>query len=113
MRFFVGLIFSRDPDVVKLDVSFDSLFELFTPFFFVHIGMGIDPTSLWTAGTWGVALLGVAMVSKFLGTVIPAMSVISDLKTVTVLGMSMVPRAEIALVVMQKGRRLRYLGSSK
>ena len=101
--FFVGLVFSRDPDVVKMDVSFDSLFALFTPFFFVHVGMGIDPSALWTAGSWGGVLLGVAMASKFLGTVAPVMGIIPNFRIATVLGVSMMPRAEIALVVMQKG----------
>ena len=101
--FFAGLVFSRDPDVVKMDVSFDSMFALFTPFFFVHVGMGIDPSALWTAGTWGAVLLGVAMVSKLIGTMLPAMAITLTFKAVTVLGISMMPRAEIALVVMQTG----------
>ena len=101
--FFVGLVFSRDPEVVRMDVSFDSLFALVTPFFFIHVGMGLDPLALWTAGLWGGVLLGVAMVAKFLGTVAPAMIVIPNFRIATVLGVSMMPRAEIALVVMQKG----------
>ncbi|ETW98258.1 MAG: hypothetical protein ETSY1_19555 [Candidatus Entotheonella factor] len=101
--FFVGLVFSRDPDVVKMDVSFDSLFALFTPFFFVQVGTAIDPSALWTAGLWGGVLLGAAMASKFLGTAVPARCVLPNWKIATVLGISMMPRAEIALVVMQKG----------
>ena len=101
--FFVGLVLSRDPDVVKMDVSFDSLFALFTPFFFVHVGTNIDPSALWTSGLWGGVLLGVAMASKVLGTAASARCVLPNFRTATVLGISMMPRAEIALVVMQKG----------
>ncbi|MEQ9552776.1 MAG: cation:proton antiporter [Coleofasciculus sp. G3-WIS-01] len=37
--FFAGLVFSRDPDAVKFDASFESLYALFTPFFFIGIGL--------------------------------------------------------------------------
>jgi Kef-type K+ transport system membrane component KefB len=38
---FAGVVFSGDPDVVKLDVLFDPLFVLFTPFFILQIGMSL------------------------------------------------------------------------
>ncbi|WP_251961125.1 cation:proton antiporter [Salinibacter ruber] len=40
--FFAGLIFSRDPLSVKIDASFDSLSDLFIPFFFLHVGFALD-----------------------------------------------------------------------
>lgn len=102
--FFVGVVYSRDPEVVKLDVSFDSLFALFTPFFFIHIGLTLDPTVLFSAGVVGGILMGVAAVAKFVGAAVPALLVSPDPRVATVLGISMIPRAEIALIVMQKGR---------
>jgi Kef-type K+ transport system membrane component KefB len=36
--FFAGLVFSRDPDSVKLDGLFDTFYEIFVPFFFIGIG---------------------------------------------------------------------------
>ena len=44
--FFAGLLFSRDSEAVKMDASFGALYELFTPFFFIGIGLNIDPRSL-------------------------------------------------------------------
>lgn len=46
--FFAGLVFSRDPEAVKIDASFDILYDLFVPFFFISIGLAIDLTTLGT-----------------------------------------------------------------
>ena len=35
--FFAGLIFSRDPETVKLDTPFGTLYGFFTPFFFLLV----------------------------------------------------------------------------
>ena len=32
---FAGLVFSRDPEAVKMDACFSPLYELFAPFFFI------------------------------------------------------------------------------
>ena len=102
--FFVGVVYSRDPEVVKMDVSFDALFALFTPFFFIHIGLTLDPTVLSSAGgVVGLILLGVAATAKFIGTALPALLISPDPRVATLLGVSMIPRAEISLVVMKQG----------
>ena len=44
--FFAGLVFSRDPESVKVDASFTPLYDLFTPFFFIGVGLAIDPAHL-------------------------------------------------------------------
>ena len=44
--FFAGLVFSRDPETVRLDTPFGTLYDLFTPFFFIGIGLNIDPETL-------------------------------------------------------------------
>ena len=35
LAFFAGLAFSRDPEAVRADASFQPLFEFFLPFFFI------------------------------------------------------------------------------
>jgi Kef-type K+ transport system membrane component KefB len=47
--FFAGLVFGRDPQGVHLEASFSSIYDLFTPFFFVGIDLHIDPATLTTA----------------------------------------------------------------
>jgi Kef-type K+ transport system membrane component KefB len=103
--FFAGLAFSRDPRAVKLDASFDVLSDFFTPFFFVSIGLGMDPDALAGALSLGGALLVVAAAGKLLGAGGGAFFALGG-RSAGLIGVSMIPRAEIAMVVMQQGRHL-------
>lgn len=40
---FAGLAFSRDPVAVHTDARFSDFYEFLTPFFFIHVGMQMDP----------------------------------------------------------------------
>jgi len=100
--FFAGLIFSRDPKAVKMDTSFGAIYPLFAAFFFIGIGLRVAPTALGDA--WGPALvlLAVAVAGKMLGTLLPALAFTSGTGAL-LLGLSLVPRAEIMLIIMQRG----------
>ncbi len=100
--FFAGLVFSRDPEAVKVDTPFGLLYEFFTPFFFIGIGLNIDPGSLASGLGIGGVLLGVAVLGKVVGTAGPAIVPIGWTGAL-LLSVSMVPRAEIAMVIMQRG----------
>jgi Kef-type K+ transport system membrane component KefB len=103
--FFAGLVFSRDPEAVNMDASFLALYDLFTPFFFIGIGFNIDPHININAIGLGAILFLAAILGKVIGTGMPAL--ISTGWTATVLlSVSMVPRAEIAMVIMQRGLKL-------
>ena len=101
--FFAGLLFSRDPRSVKLDASFDTFYELFVPFFFIGIGLKIDLAALSTAFDLGMLLLIVAVLGKFIGVAVPILLMRSGWESAVLLGISMAPRAEIAMIVMQHG----------
>lgn len=103
--FFAGLVFSRDPKAVKLDASFGALYDLFTPFFFIGIGLKIEPSSLNSAVGLGVVLTVVAIIGKLIGNGLPSL-IITGWTSALLLSVSMVPRAEIAMIVMQRGRDL-------
>lgn len=103
--FFAGLVFSRDPKAVRLDSSFGSLYDFFVPFFFIGIGLDINPESLASAFKFGFVLFLVAVLGKLIGNGLFSMAV-TDTKASVLLSLSMVPRAEIAMVVMQKGSEL-------
>ncbi|MDB9541219.1 cation:proton antiporter [Anabaenopsis tanganyikae CS-531] len=103
--FFAGLVFSRDPEAVKLDTSFSTLYEFFVPFFFIGIGLQIEPNALITAFGLGGALLIVAVLGKIIGATVPAVFM-SGWVGATLLGVSLVPRAEITLIIMQRGLSL-------
>ncbi|MHA1538044.1 MAG: cation:proton antiporter, partial [Alphaproteobacteria bacterium] len=102
---FAGLIFSRDPAAIKVDASFSSIFDLFTPFFFVWIGLSLDivsiPAGLGIAG----AIFAVAVFGKIAGTMLPALPFLG-VSGALVLGVSLIPRAEIAMVIVAEGRKL-------
>ncbi|MDT8387722.1 MAG: cation:proton antiporter [Thiogranum sp.] len=96
--FFAGLAFSRDPEAVKQEGSFLPLYDFFSPFFFIAIGYRVDPASLAAAGDAALVLFTVAVVGKVLAG-LPVWH-FRDFPAAAVLGLSLVPRAEIALVIM-------------
>lgn len=100
--FFAGLVFSRDPDHVKIDASFESIYELFSPFFFIGIGLNINPQAAVYALEFGLVLFIVAVLGKVLGHGAPAWWALGGSGAV-LLGFSMVPRAEIAMIIMEQG----------
>ncbi len=99
------MIFSRDPEAVKLETSFLPLHALFAPFFFIAIGLRIDPASLASALGLGGALLVVAILGKIIGAGCPALMT-TGVSGAALIGISMVPRAEIAMVIAQQGNDL-------
>jgi Kef-type K+ transport system membrane component KefB len=103
--FFAGLVFSRDPEAVKMEASFQSIHDLFVPFFFIGIGLAVEPGSLAVGLALGLALLAAAVGGKLAGVAGPAL-LWMNWRGAALLGISMVPRAEIAMIVMQRGRRL-------
>jgi len=102
---FAGLVFSRDPEAVKTESSFTDLYAFFTPFFFINIGIHVDPVHLADGVGIGLVLLVAAVAGKFLGAGVPAL-LTTGVAGAALLGVSMIPRAEIALVVLHRGRQL-------
>ena len=96
---FAGLAFSRDPDAVRTDGRFSYIYDLLTPFFFIHIGMQTDVGALLSTLDIGLVLFIAAAGVKLVSTALPALLSMNRSHAL-MLGLSMVPRAEIALVVM-------------
>ncbi|MCF8105352.1 MAG: cation:proton antiporter [Desulfohalobiaceae bacterium] len=103
--FFAGLTFSSDPETVKMAPSFSAVYDFFTPFFFIGVGLSIDPVALLNHLDTGLILLAAAVVGKFLGTAGPVLPIYGGVSAL-LLGISMLPRAEIALIIMQRGSDL-------
>ena len=100
-----GLAFSRDPERVRLDAGFDVVSRLFVPFFFVGIGLDVAVDALPGALPVGALLLAAAVVGKIAGTALPLACGVGGAGALLI-GVSMVPRAEIAMIVMDRGRAL-------
>jgi Kef-type K+ transport system membrane component KefB len=103
--FFAGLVFSRDPDAVKLDASFDTFYETFVPFFFIGIGLNVDLEMIPMALDMGIILLIAAVIGKLIGVGVPVFFM-GGWPSAVLLGVSMMPRAEISMIVMQHGLQL-------
>lgn len=106
--FFAGLAYSRDPVAVQDERDFEVVHDLFVPFFFVNVGLQITPTAFGGAIVPGLVLLVAAVVGKVLGNVVPALWVASA-STGGLLAVSMIPRAEIALLVSQQAAKLGHI----
>lgn len=96
---FAGLAFSRDPQAVHSDAKFAYFYEFFTPFFFIQIGMQINPDTFFTSFNLGALLLVAAVLGKVIGVTGPAFMIMKK-KDAMLLGISMIPRAEITLVII-------------
>jgi Kef-type K+ transport system membrane component KefB len=99
--FLAGLAFSRDTAAAKERVVFNGLYVVFTPFFFIGLGLNIDLAAFSSALWPGLILLLAAIAGKILGTSLPAYRRLGGYGALLI-GVSMIPRAEIAMVIMQK-----------
>jgi Kef-type K+ transport system membrane component KefB len=102
---FAGLAFSRDPQAVHTDAKFAYFYEFLTPFFFINIGMQINPEAVAPSLGLAAILFVPAVLAKFIGVAGPALRIVKRPDAV-LLGLSMIPRAEIAMVVVYQCRQL-------
>lgn len=103
--FFAGVLYSRDPEHVRIEASFDTLYAFFTPFFFVGIGLVVDFSAIGPVLITGLVLAAAGILGKVLGNGLPALT-IDNRQTALLLGFSMIPRAEIAMIIVQRGLQL-------
>lgn len=103
--FFAGLIYSRDPEALRMETSFNTLYDFFVPFFFIGIGLSMEVSTIGTGLIIGLILLIAAVGGKILA-VASASRIFRGKRASLLLGLSMVPRAEIAVIIMEKGLSL-------
>jgi Kef-type K+ transport system membrane component KefB len=102
---FAGLVFSRDPRAVREEASFTPLYALFTPFFFIDVGYALDVGVAGQSLPLGLLLFLPAVLGKFFGAGGPVIRSFGT-EAGILLGVSMIPRAEIALLVARTGNEL-------
>jgi len=102
---FAGLLLSRHREDYGFQPFYRSLYLLFMPFFFIHIGFQINPHIIMGSLATGVALTFVALISKVVGTGCVT-RLFTNTYGVLLIGASMVPRAEVAMIVVQRGKDL-------
>ncbi|MFK7963604.1 MAG: cation:proton antiporter [Burkholderiaceae bacterium] len=99
---FAGLAFSRDPAERRIDVAFGYFLALFEPFFFVSIGLSVALSNVGPVLVLAASLLIVLVMGKLIGAGVPA-AMMFGRRTGLLIGASMVPRAEIFLIVVLHG----------
>jgi Kef-type K+ transport system membrane component KefB len=99
-----GLALARTPRRDEVDDVLAPLFDFFSPFFFIGIGLQIELASVGVALGLSAVLFLVAMATKIAGTAAALAGRLGWPGALTI-GLSMTPRAEIALVIMEQGRR--------
>lgn len=100
--FLIGVLLSSNPSKVKLDASFEALYALFVPFFFINIGMNVELSALLTIENSLLLLIGAAFIGKFIGAGLGAW-VSLGFSYSAIIGLSMIPRAEVFLIIMKRG----------
>lgn len=102
---FAGLIFGHDPEAVKTEKSFIDIYAFLTPFFFINIGLNVISDYVIAGAGIGLILLFAAIIGKLIGAGMPALF-IGGVTGAILIGVSMVPRAEIAMIVVHQARKL-------
>lgn len=100
--FLIGVLLSSNPSKIKFDASFEALHALFVPFFFINIGMNVEVSAFLTIESSLLLLVAAAFIGKFLGAGLGTWVSIG-VSYSTVIGLSMIPRAEIFLIIMKRG----------
>lgn len=105
--FFAGVAMSHDTKAVRMEPSFKTFEEFFGPFFFINIGFLIS-LNIFSQEFIITSLILVltAFLGKYLGTFVPAFRSNINFYTASLLSLSMIPRADISLVVMERGKTL-------
>jgi Kef-type K+ transport system membrane component KefB len=99
--FFAGLVFCERRERIADQTPFLALHDLFVPFFFFSIGLKVNPEALGGAWLLGLVLLATAVLGKLLGTGLPSAPMVG-LSSAATLGVSLVPRAEITMIITQR-----------
>lgn len=103
--FLVGLALARSPHHREIERSFATLtYAFFVPLFFVSIGLEADLRAV-GGKSWlfGLALVGVAIVSKILGSGLGALWGGLSRGEAVRLGIGMISRGEVGLIVASVG----------
>jgi len=106
-RFFLplGITLRADEDFAKtIEQQMQPIISLFTPIFFVVVGLSIDLKAIdWSSSqVWIFSF--VLLVAAIVGKLIGSFFIKENLASKIMIGMSMVPRGEVGLIFAELGR---------
>ncbi len=109
--YFAGVMFSMTPHRHKVSHDINKIATLlFTPVFFVSIGMGVDLKAATSALGLGTLFIVLAVLGKLIGCGVGAKVSGFNLKQSIQIGVGMIPRAEVAIIISTLGVKLEVIG---
>jgi Kef-type K+ transport system membrane component KefB len=108
--FFAGLLMAELEDR-HLEDMFDSIYEFLVPFFFVMIGMKIQPELLFNSSILLIAVIYtvIAVVGKYIGCGLGAVRY--GFGVMNFVGLGMIPRGEVGMIVALIGLNMGVISS--
>lgn len=109
--YFSGVVFSMTSFRHKIAHDISGISGLlFTPIFFVGIGMGVNLKSAFLAIGIGSLFMILAVIGKIIGSGLGAKLTGFNNKAALQIGIGMVPRAEVAIIIANLGLKLNLIG---
>ena len=97
--FSIGLALSTTNLGHQVEESLSGIMDFLVPVFFVVMGMLVDVGSMQSAVVFGLIISVLAVLSKVLGSGIPALLSGFNLRGSSRIGVGMMPRGEVALII--------------
>jgi Kef-type K+ transport system membrane component KefB len=101
--FLAGMVMSEYDQKFQLKQRFEPIYDFFVPFFFFALGAKLNPASIFSPTTIGVAVVVtlIAILTKLVGCSLPAYRL--GFKGAVAVGWGMVPRGEVGAIVALVG----------
>ncbi len=112
--YFAGVMFSMTPHRHKVSHDINNIATLlFTPVFFVSIGMGVDIYAALSAVKIGSVLIVFGSLGKIIGSGVGARLSGFSKDQALQIGFGMVPRAEVAIIIANLGVSLHLISENE
>lgn len=112
--YFAGVVFSMTRHRHKISHEINKMSStLFTPIFFVSIGMGVNLKAAMTAALMGSVLIVMGVIGKLVGCGLGARLSGFNKQQSLQIGIGMVPRAEVAIIIANLGMRIGIIGNGE
>ena len=110
--FSIGLALSATELAHKVERELSGIIQFIVPIFFVVMGMLVDVGSMTSAVIFGIVLSVLAILSKVLGSGIPALLTGFNFLGSARIGVGMTPRGEVALIIAGIGLSQGIIGQN-
>lgn len=109
--YFTGVVFSSTSYRNRVSTEVQRIaYVLFTPVFFVNIGLGVSFEGIGESFVLAIAVILAAVGGKLVGCWIGARASKFTAKESLQVGIGMIPRAEVALIVTNLGLKMNIIG---